>query len=47
MRRRHQQQDVKKQPENHAKDDQDQVENRCKRLPVQEQPERRHKTART
>ena len=39
--RRHQEKNVKNQPENHAKHDQDQVENRRKRLPVQEQPERR------
>jgi hypothetical protein len=42
MRRRHQQQGVENQPENRAKDDQDQVENRQKRLPIQKQPERRH-----
>lgn len=41
VRRGHQQQDVKKQPENHAKYDQDQIENRRKRLPVQKQPKRR------
>jgi len=41
VRRWHQQQDVKKQPENHAKGDQEQVEDRLKRLPVHEQPKRR------
>src|SRR6478735_486116 len=41
MRRRRQPQDVKNQPQNRAKHDQDQIENRRKRLPVQEQPERR------
>src|ERR1700736_4694298 len=41
MGRGHQQQDVKNQPENPAKHDQDQVEDRRKRLPVQEQPQRR------
>src|SRR6202790_3173864 len=41
MGRGHQQQDVKNQPENRAKHDQDQVEDRRKRLPVQEQPQRR------
>src|SRR5215212_1929836 len=41
MRRGHQQQDVENQPENQAKHDQDQVEDRRKRLPVQQQPERR------
>jgi len=41
MRRRHQPQDVKNQPENRAKHDQDQIENRRKGLPVQKQPERR------
>src|SRR6476619_2781815 len=41
MRRGHQQQDVENQPENQAKYDQDQVEDRRKRLPVQEQSERR------
>src|SRR5216684_5427842 len=34
MRRGHQQQDVKNQPENHAKRNQEQVENRRKWLPV-------------
>ena len=37
----HQQQDVENQPENQAKYDQDQVEDRRKWLPIQEQPERR------
>src|SRR5215208_5101145 len=41
MRRGHQQQDMENQPENQAEHDQDQVEDRRKRLPVQEQPERR------
>ena len=41
VRRWHQQQDVKNQPENRAKHDQDQIEDRRERLPVQEQPERR------
>ena len=45
MRRRHQQQDMKNQPENQAKHDQDQVEDRRKRLPVEEQPERPNKAA--
>jgi len=38
MRRGHQQQDVKNQPENHAKHDQEQVENRRKRLPFSNNP---------
>src|SRR4051812_10836153 len=41
MRRGHQQQDMENQAENQAKHDQDQVEDRRKRLPVQQQPERR------
>src|SRR5512138_1043581 len=41
MRRGHQQQDVENQPENQAKHDQQQIEDRRKRLSVQEQPERR------
>ena len=41
VRRRHQQQDVENQPENRAKHDQEQIEDRRKRLSVQEQPERR------
>ena len=41
MRRGHQQQDVENQPEKRAKYDQDQVENRRKRLPVEQQAERR------
>src|SRR5258708_4384975 len=44
MRRGHQQQDVENQPENRAKHDQDQVEDRRKRLSVQEQPERRQQS---
>jgi hypothetical protein len=42
MRRRHQQQGVENQPEDQANDDQDQIENRGKWLPVQEQPKRRY-----
>src|SRR5438045_3708974 len=42
MRRRHQQQRVENQPEDQANDDQDQIENRGKWLPVQEQPKRRY-----
>src|SRR6476660_4834824 len=41
MRRGHQQQHMENQSENQAKHDQDQVEDRRKRLPVQQQPERR------
>jgi EmrB/QacA subfamily drug resistance transporter len=42
MSRRHQQQNMENQPENQAKDDQDHIENRGKRLAIQEQPERGH-----
>ena len=38
MGRGHQQQDVENQPENQTKHDQDQVEDRRKRLPVHQQP---------
>jgi hypothetical protein len=41
MGRRHQQQNVKNQPENQAKHHQDHVENRRKWLPVQQQADRR------
>jgi hypothetical protein len=41
MGRRHQQQRVKNQPQKHAKHDQNQIENRRKRLPVQQQADRR------
>jgi hypothetical protein len=36
MRRRRQQQNVENQPENRAKHDQDEIEDRRKRLPVQQ-----------
>jgi hypothetical protein len=41
VRRRDQEKDMKNQPEKQAKDDQDQVEERRKRLPVEEQTDRR------
>ncbi len=41
VRRRHQQQNMKDQPENRAKHDQDHIENRGKRLTVQQQAQRR------
>src|SRR5260370_891734 len=44
VRRGHQQQDVENQPEKRAKHHQDQVEDRRKGLPVQEQPERRQQS---
>ena len=41
MGRRDQEQDMENQPENRAKHDQNEVEDRRKRLPIEEQPKRR------
>jgi hypothetical protein len=42
VRRRYQEKDVKNQPQNRAKDAQNEVEDRSKGLPVQEKAERGH-----